>query len=59
MWQRNECGLAKLPSAAESYSRSGRGPRTRGLERELQINFRVTDDMPRISAVWLVGPAQH
>ncbi len=31
MWQRNECGLTKLPSAAFSYSRATPAPRTSGL----------------------------
>jgi hypothetical protein len=41
--QRNECGLTKLPSAADSYSRAGHAWRTSGLEREIQINFQAAD----------------
>jgi len=35
--QRNECGLTKLPSAAESYSRTAPAPRTSALGANVSI----------------------
>ena len=37
MWQRNECGPTKQPSAADSYSRTLPAPRTSGLGANISI----------------------